>query len=517
MNSESAREPLSEKIAVRFGATLAANILRAGLSFASGVLIARGLGASGYGDLNFLLGSFAAISQLFEMGTSFAFYTFISQRRRGKAFVAIYLGWMVLQFAATVLVVGLVLPASMIEYIWVGHERGIIFLALGASFLMTQAWGMVNQLGEAVRKTVIIQAASVTQAVLHLGLVAAAVYWNWLTVHAVMWLLVGEYMLLAGVFGPKLIRENLADKRDGSDSPRAVASEFVAYCKPLVIYGWVGFLYAFADRWLLQEFGGAEQQGSFAIGQQFANIGLLATASILRVFWKEIAESQDHQRSQELFTSISRSLFFAAAWISCLLIPYSHEILSWTVGPGYEFAWLCLAVMFLYPVHQALGQIQGTYFLARSETRSYARIGLVMMAVSIPVTYFLLAPGSLVGLGLGAVGLAAKMVALQIIGVNVQAYVIARSNGWVFDYWYQGLVLLLLVILGFVSKWIASTVLSMVHPGISLVSEMLLGGAVYAVSSMILLYRMPSLAGLTQGEIKWAMNGTLRRLRPTTV
>jgi len=109
------------------------------------------------------------------------------------------------------------------------------------------------------------------------------------------------------------------------------------------------------------------------------------------------------------------------------------------------------------------------------------------------------------------------MVALQVVGVNIQAYVIARTNGWAFDYWYQGLVVLLLVTLGFVSKWSMVEVLNIVHPGISTVPVMLVGGAVYAVLSLTLLYRMPGLAGLTQGEVRWAVSGTLRRLRPTTV
>ncbi len=515
--------PVSERIMVRFGATLVTNLMRAGVSFLSGILIARGLGASGYGYLNFLLGSFAAFSQLLEMGTASAFYTFMSQRPRSRAFIGFYLAWMGFQFAATVLLVGLLLPGSLIGRIWVGHEREIVLLAFGASFLMTQMWGMVSQLGEASRKTVIVQMAAVAQAVTHLILVAAAMHWNWLTVRTVMWLLVGEYILLAVVLGPRLMQMNLTDQHGGDDDVKTVVAEFASYCRPLVIYAWIGFLYAFADRWLLQRFGGAEQQGFFAVGQQFSNIALIATTSILKVFWKEIAEAQgrqDNQRTQHLFTSISRGLFFAAAWISCLLIPYSREILSWTVGSGYELAWLCLAIMFLYPVHQALGQIHGTFFLARSDTRSHACIGLFMMVISIPVTYFVLAPGLLGGLGLGAVGLAVKMVMLQLIGVNLQAYVIARTSGWAFDYQYQGLVLLPLMLLGFASRWLTEEVLAVIaHLGIRMVPVMLmlLSSTVYTALSLILLYRMPGLAGLTQGEVRWAVDGTLRRLRPTAV
>ena len=157
----STRQQLSERMAVRFGATIVANLLRGGFSFVSGILVARYLGASGFGDLNFLLGSFAALSQLLEMGTSPAFYTFISQRRRGRKFFLFYIGWQSVQFLATMLIVGLVLPANVLERIWVGQDRELVLLAFGASFFMTQMWGMVSQLGEATRKTVLVQAAAV--------------------------------------------------------------------------------------------------------------------------------------------------------------------------------------------------------------------------------------------------------------------------------------------------------------------------------------------------------------------
>src|SRR5207302_11280701 len=208
--SSLANGSFGERVIVRFGATLLANSLRTGLSFLSGILIARGLGASGYGDLNFLLGTFAAFSQLLDMGTSSAFYTFISKRRRGEKFFLLYMGWLSFQFVATIAVIGLLLPADALQRIWLGHDREIILLAFVASFFMTQLWGMVSQLGEAIRQTVVVQVGASVQAIAHLALVAAAFYWGWLNVQIVMWLLVGEYIMLAAFLGPKLTRESLA-------------------------------------------------------------------------------------------------------------------------------------------------------------------------------------------------------------------------------------------------------------------------------------------------------------------
>ena len=40
---------------------------------------------------------------------------------------------------------------------------------------------------------------------------------------------------------------------------RATIAEFWKYCRPLIVYSWVGVPYAFADRWMLQAFAGSAQ------------------------------------------------------------------------------------------------------------------------------------------------------------------------------------------------------------------------------------------------------------------
>ncbi len=70
----------SQRISSRFAASLIGNITRLGLSFLSGLIVARGLGPEDFGNFSFLLTSFIAIKQLLNMGTSQAFYTFISKK-----------------------------------------------------------------------------------------------------------------------------------------------------------------------------------------------------------------------------------------------------------------------------------------------------------------------------------------------------------------------------------------------------------------------------------------------------
>ena len=47
----------------------------------------------------------------------------------------------------------------------------------------------------------------------------------------------------------------------------------------LVLYSIVGFGYEFADRWLLQNYGGSIQQGVYEVGFRFGMVSLLVTMS----------------------------------------------------------------------------------------------------------------------------------------------------------------------------------------------------------------------------------------------
>ena len=87
--NEGLTPPESHRVSRRFAVTLVANALRMALSLLTWLLIARGLGASGYGDLTFLLGSFAAINLVLDFGSSHAFHTLVSARPRGPVFFAV--------------------------------------------------------------------------------------------------------------------------------------------------------------------------------------------------------------------------------------------------------------------------------------------------------------------------------------------------------------------------------------------------------------------------------------------
>lgn len=492
------RIPL-QAVSVRVGASLFGNVARSGLAFASGIITARALGPSAYGDLGFLLGSFVALGSLLDMGTSSAFYTFLAQRPRSRGFLLFYGAWTLVQFAVPALAI-LALPSGAFAWIWLDHSRRIVLVAFVASFLLTQVWGALTQLAEARRLTVLIQAATIAQALAHLLLIATAAYFHWLSVTIVLMFTATEYAACAFYLLPRLARPNI-----DADAPRVTFAETVTqfgrYCRPLVIYGWFSFGHMFVDRWLLQRYGGSVQQGFFSVANQFAMIGGILTAAVGKVLWKEIAEARetgDAARVGRLYESVTRGLYFAVAWLCCLLIPYASEILRWTIGDAFAGASLAFTLMLVYPVHQAVGQTQSTLFYASEDTAMYARIGLWTMGLSVPVTYLMLAPHNarIPGLALGATGLAIKMVLLNIGGVSVQEAVIARRHGWSSALSTQAAILLFLLATG----WLARRgVIAISHglgatpPAVAVVSA---GIGVYAVVTAAAAFRFSRATGV---------------------
>ena len=137
------------------------NMLRGGFSFLAGLIVARGLGPNLYGDFIFLIASFAAIRQVLDLGTSSAFYTFLSNRPQGLKFLTFYLIWQFFQFLVPLLLIGLLLPKDVLDQIWLGQEKNIILLSFIAVFFKEQAWKTIAHLGESNRLTLNVQVGNI--------------------------------------------------------------------------------------------------------------------------------------------------------------------------------------------------------------------------------------------------------------------------------------------------------------------------------------------------------------------
>ena len=504
----------SRSIKVRFLASLLANIIRMGLGFVTGLIVARGLGTANYGNYSFLLGSFTSIIALIDMGTSSAFYTFLSQRKHSPKFYLYYISWLVIQFVFILVLITFIFPQIWRDKVWLGLPKEMIILSFLASFMATKIWPTVMQAGEAIRETVVVQLGNILLAALYFCIVLAMIFLHRFTIPNLFVALIFTNLLFSLILAKRLKEDLIVEAEDGFSD---VFSRFRSYCGPLAIYGLVGFAYSFADVWLLQKFGGAVEQGLYSVGYRFGAVCLIATTSIIRIFWKEIAEANelgDKERLYHLYIKTSRSLCFASAFGACFLIPFSREILA-LLGSEYEAGYICLSIMLLYPIYQSLGQINGSYFHATAQTRLHSAIGIIMMIVSVPATYFVLAPASnmIPGLGLGSVGLALKMVVLIAITVNISRFFICTASNWRFDFFNQFVVIGFLLAASFVIKFFLIWVWHVLNRPFSGLLTMILCVPIYVLIAGVVVYLFPGLGGLEREQIRSAVRFVSRSLK----
>lgn len=493
--------PLS--IRRRFAASFSANIVRSTINFATGLLLARWLGPDEYGRMMFLLASFMAFRSLTDMSSSSAFFTFLSQRQRSRRFISYYWRWVALQFFASIVLVAILIPDEWVSEIWKGEGRHLLFLAFVAAFMQGTVWPVASQMAEAQRETISVQRLNTLVVLIHLGVVISLWWVGQLAIPFIFGALIVEWSV-AGWLAARMYRGSTEEggSLPSGDTSASVFHEFWRYCRPYLPYAVLGFAHDFADRWMLQNWGGASEQAYYAVAQQYAGIALLAAASVLRIFWKEIAEANhrgDFSQMERLYGKASRGLFFLGAITTGALMPWASEIIRLSLGTAYSGGSIALMLMFLYPVHQSLGQIGGSMLLATEKSGIFVILGVAFMILSLIVAYLMMAPIDAVipGLNLASEGLAWKMVTIQILSVNLQAWFIARTFNWKFDWTYQIVALGLALSIGWLAKTFVTTFLNM--PSLPSIGLALI---VYLVVILVIVVRFPSVAGLKLNDLK---------------
>ena len=501
----------------RFRTSLIANYFRSGISFCTGLLLARFLGPVDFGRYSFLLASVVAFRQALDSATSSAFYTFISQESRSRKFIRYYWYWIGFQFVAIATVILFLVPNSWRNSLWTGEPRGLIVLAFIASFMQSVVWINASNMAEAQRKTSKVQTLNNIMVVSNLVVVIALWHFELLAIPAVFTVLAIEYAIfswhaykLYTFQGPSEIESDV--NVSSVESCNLIFKKYWKYCLPFIPYGILGFFHDFADRWMLQKCGGASEQAYYSVALQFSAASLLATTSVLKIFWKEIAEANHNgniERVELLYKRATKFLYFIGAAVAGGTVPWSTEIVRITLGDAYVNGASTMMLMLIYPVHQSLGQIAGTLLYATEKTSLQIKVGIWSMGFSIFLAYILLAPSDsfLPGLSLSSNGLAYKAIVAQLISVNTLMFLISKAFNWRFEWKFQFVALFSTLSVG----WACFALVNFVSghfPNVSKLPLLLInigrlasGSILYLIFTGILLFMWPEIAGIQKKEL----------------
>lgn len=471
-------------------------------------LVPRTLGPEAFGRYEFLTNFFLQVKGFFDMGTSTCFYTRLSQRQGDVGLVSFYHK---LLFAASVLMISgalLLAGTPLGNQLWVGE--GALLVGLAASYAAVTWWL------DTARKIVDARHLTVRGETLYafsrigatLILVTIVLGWS-LRIEGYFIYQIATLLLTIVALTHLLNKHELqpADKMPPQPTS-AYIREFWSYSHPLIAYAAVGVLVGIADRWILQAYAGAIEQGFFGLASQVAVMCFLFTSAMTQLLTREFAVAWDQQnmeRMRSMFRRIIPMLYAVAAYFSVFIACHAGDVVWLLGGQAWEQGALAMSIMVLYPMHQTYGQLSGSVYYATGKTRLYRNIGITGMLAGLPAMLWLVMPVESGGLNLGAVGLVLKMVVSQFILVNIGLWFNTRLLS--LSFW-KLLVHQLIVPTAFLlCVYASSTLVSFME--LPRASHFLLVGMVYTLLVAMMILLIPQLAGLQRGEAVAAARNAL--------
>lgn len=482
--------------------------------FAYSIIVPRALGAVSFGNFSFITNFFMQVVNFLQLGSQLAFYSKLSQRLQDAKLKIFYFRFSLLVGLATFAGLGVVGLLGLETVLWPGQEWG--YLVAGALFAVLMFFSEVlMKVTDAYALTVPAEIVRMGQKIISLAFLVLLFMFGVMNLSTFfLYHFVSFALLLCGWWW--VLRKNGVRLLEGGGTLsdlHGYAKEFYGYCSPFVTLGVAALVFEVSDRWFLQKFGGAAQQGFFSLSYQIASICFLFSGAMTPLIFREFSIAhgeKDEERMAGMFMKYFPMLYAIAAYFSCFVASQADHIIVMTGGGGYSGASIAVFIMAFYPIHQTYGQLSGSVLFARGQTRLYRNITMVMMAVGFPISYLLIAPRDLMGLDAGSGGLALKMILSQIVSVNAVNWFICRDLRLSFSrlLWHQAYSVAIFYALAVVVRAIVE------GAGLGLIPAFLLSGMVYTALVVIVGYGIPSLFTLSREQMNRLM---ALALKPLTV
>jgi O-antigen/teichoic acid export membrane protein len=496
-----------ESIRRRYFATIFTQFMQLAASLLTAGMAPRALGPASYGSYNFLLSTAATIQSFLDPSASQAFFTFSSQDRRSGSLTRLYTLLLLGQIA--VILTGIVVMSSLgiTDWLWPGEtvDKIVLVTTLGWLLLVVAS---LRQLGDSKGLTVRTQAMTLMIAVINVvGLLSLNAF-DVLNFYTYAWLNVFTAILIGLLLVYWLLVVNHDLCWDGSWFARAweYIQRWWRFSSPLILLEYYKPLVAYLSTYLLQRWYGSVEQGLFALAFRWSALVLVFTSSALSIFWREIAHAVangEHERAMRVYLRFTRMLFFLA-FVLCTWLSFSgHFLIEIMAGYQYELAIPILAIMAYYPLQQTYGQLNTAALKGSEKTIAIRNLGILISIPDVLLSYFLLASpdAPIPGLGLGALGVAIRMVGYGLLSVQAYEWMSHKTFGLsYFNTLVQKLgTAFVVVICAGLTLWGVSSIL--VSARLANIWALGISSAAYfALVAVITLIR-PDLAGLSRTEV----------------
>jgi len=490
----------SDSLKKRYGIKLFANIFSSIIGVILVAIVPKALGPIDYGYFTYLQNFFMKIVNFLDMGTSTAFFVKLSARHDRKELITFYFLYVVAILFALFLVIfsfesfgytELLLPSIPDEYIYMGLIFGFftwlvrVYIKISDAYALTVSVELIKIIHKSISLFLLLY-------FVYFATFDLSLYFDYQYISLVSFLVILSWLYAKkSIFDQSFFSLNFQFKN--------ILIEFIEYCHPMVVQNIVVLIVGFLDIWLLQKYGGSIETGFYGLAYSLASMSFLFASALTPIITREFAkfyEERDLAKMRKLFYRYIPMLYGIVAYFSIFVSCQSENILYIFTDDKFIDAYSVLVVMAFYPIHQTYGQLSGSLFYATGQTVLMRNIAFATTFLGLIVSFVLLYI-----LDLGAMGLAYKMVFVQLIGVNIQLYFNSKFLKLNILYFlkHQLYVVILFVVLAFIS----SNLFDFERPIVNFLSS----GVVYTLLVIIFTYIYPDIFATTREEISKTIKG----------
>jgi O-antigen/teichoic acid export membrane protein len=505
---------MEDSLKKKFSAKVLSNVLTFAMSSVITILVPRSLGPSDYGNFSYLNHFFSKVFGFFSLGSLLAFFTKLSQRPKEHKMIRFYVFFLLFVLVISILFLTTIYITGSEKLLLNEIKLQVIVLAFAYSFLLYLI-NIVRQVNDAYGFTVMSEKFFMVQKLLSLLIVVSLYFFNALNLvfYFVHLILVLSLLLFTWIYylDSQKIKPFAKVNRFSKFEVKKYISEFYTYSHPLFTLGAIALLLAIAERWLLQYFGGSEEQGFYSFSFAITSIIFLFTGALAPLFTRDFSIAwgkKDFTHMRYLYNRFIPPLIALASFFSFFVAANGDKIGVLLGGRLYANAGLSIAVMSVYPIHQTYGQLCGSVFFASGKTKLMRNISVPFNILGFCLTAFLLLPDKYGGLDLGSLGLVYKMVFIQFLVVNFYLYHCSKILNVPF---LESMIKQIAIIAAFAGlAFLVNMLFELVFDDIML--QLILSGFLYTILSVLMVVLFPTiLVSSKRSELLELFNKILKK------
>lgn len=411
------KDSLKKRYAIKYICTFAVVVVNAAVQ----LILPRALGIDGFADYTYNLNVFTSILSIAILSMDGAFASKVSKRLEEVGLIRFYAKFLFFVIAVLNLAVWLILFTDFSGKLFSEQTVGTVLLALNASLSIKIVQEFIS-LYDCYALTRISDPILVAERI-GIGIFVYLLYFfATLELNAFYVIQILAGIIVGVVLCWLFYKKNRQLFIVGLDKGR-YASEFYAYCRPLVLVGITGNLIIILSNYILKNYGGNAEQAYYGVAWQINSLIVYTFTPITALLQREYSVRINDRKNLKNFYKKSLLITMViVCYFSCFVIVNSKSILQILFGDTYAKASIVTIVIMIYTIFQAWGQVNANMFFSSERTSLNAKINFVMQIMSVGLLFVFQVPNFIWPEGLGSVGIGLQKMTGNIISVMVCTY-----------------------------------------------------------------------------------------------